>query len=320
MTTTVWTDRSDLSSAADTALTLTARFWFLVAVAGQWIFLVYVIAFYGGSAIRGQREAWNQVIPNGYTPGATLSNVAVAVHLSLAVIIMAGGPLQLLPGIRRRAPVFHRWNGRVYTLTVFVTSIVGLYMVWSRGRAELVQRVGISLDAVLIMTFAFLAVRSAIGRNLRTHRHWALRLLMVVNAGWFFRIGLMQWIFLNHGPADFDPKTFRGPFLSFLSFADYALPLILLEIYLRASDRGSPAGRFVMAAALMVATIATGVAIFAATMVLWLPHIRVADENRSCAHTEACILVVLDQELTVKRTALIGHPTANNESGRPSDA
>lgn len=56
------------------------------------------------------------------------------------------------------------------------------------------------------------------------------------------------------------------------------------------------------------------------TMVLWLPHIRVADENRSWAHTKACSLVLLDQELTVERTALIGHRTANNESGRPSDA
>ncbi len=277
MSTSVWTEHSDLSSAADTALTLAARFWFLTAVAGQWIFLLYVVAFYGGAAIRGNREAWNEVIPHGYVPGATLSNLAVAVHLALAVVIMVGGPLQLLPQLRRRAPSLHRWNGRLYTLTVFVTSIAGLFMVWSRGRSDLVQRVGISVDAVLIMTFAFLAVRSAISRDLRIHRRWALRLFMVVNAGWFFRIGLMQWIFLNHGPVGFNPRTFTGPFLSFLSFADYALPLVLLEIYLQARERDSAIGRLAMAAGLVVVTVGMAVGIFAATMVLWLPHIRVAE-------------------------------------------
>jgi hypothetical protein len=274
MSVSVWTEESDLSVAADAALKTAARFWFVVFLASQLIFVVYVIAFYGGSAIRGDLQAWNRVIPQGYTSGRTMSNVAVAVHLVVAVAIMAGGPLQLIPQIRRRVPRFHRWNGRLYAVALFVISLTGLQMIWSRAGASIAQYVGTGLHAVLIMTFAALAVRYAVARDLQTHRRWALRLFMVVNAGLFFRIGLLQWIFLYKGPAGFDPKTFAGPFLSFWSLADYLLPLAVLEIYLHVHDRGSISSRFATAAALLVLTVAMGIGISAATTVIWVPRVR----------------------------------------------
>jgi hypothetical protein len=273
MTATVWTDVSAGSSMAENTLKLAARFWFLVAVAGQWIFVAYVLAFYGGSALRGDLEAWTRV---GYVPGHTASNSAPVIHLLLAVVIMIGGPLQLIPSLRRRLPAFHRWNGRIYLPAVAVTALAGLFMIWSMGRggSSLVPRVGISIDAVLIVTFAVLTLRRALARDLGAHRRWALRLFMVVNAGWFFRIGLMEWIFLNHGPAGFDAKTFTGPFINFLSFADYLLPLLLLELYLLAKQRGSASGRFSTAAALLVVTAGMGVGIFGATVGMWIPHMK----------------------------------------------
>lgn len=270
-----WPVRSDLRSVADRALKYAARLWFLVAVGGQWIFVAYVLAFYGGSALSGNLSAWNRV---GYVPGRTMSNVAIAAHLALAVVIMVGGPLQFSSRLRRIAP-FHRWNGRVYAVAVCVTSIAGLFMVWSRRILSLAQSLGITVDAILIVSFAILAVRRAIARDLDAHRRWTLRLFMVVNAGWFFRIGLMEWLFLNRGPAGFDPKTFTGPFLSVLSFADYLLPLAVLELYLHVRDRGSVGGRFATAFSLLVLTVGMGIGIFAATMVMWLPRIRPSHET-----------------------------------------
>jgi hypothetical protein len=272
MTTSVWTDRPELSSFADTALKFAARFWFAVAIAGQAIFVAYVIAFYGGAAVQGNLEAWNEIIPRAYVPGQTMSNLAVAAHLSLAVVIMIGGPLQMIPGLRRRAPSFHRWNGRVYMLAVFLTSIAGLYMVWTKGGGHLVPHIGISIDALLIIGFAALALRYAVARDIRTHQRWALRLFMVVNAGWFFRVILMFWVLVNRGPAGFDPETFSGPFINVLSFADYLLPLAVLELYLRTKDRAGTCGRLVLSAGLVLLTVAMGVGIFAASMVMWLPR------------------------------------------------
>lgn len=274
MSTSVWTEGYDLNSVADRTLSAAARFWFVIAVAGQWMFAFYVAAFYGGAAARGDLQAWNKVMPHGHVPGDTAGNVAIAMHLLLAVIVIVGGPLQLIPRIRSHAPTFHRWNGRVYLPAVFVTSLAGLYMVWSRGTVgDFVQHLGITLDAALIMLFAALALRYALARDFRTHRRWALRLFMVVNGVWFFRVGMMFWIFVNKGPAGFDPETFTGPFLSFWSFADYLLPLAVLELYLRTRDKAGARGRFAMATALFVLTIAMGIGIFVATMAMWLPRI-----------------------------------------------
>jgi uncharacterized membrane protein len=271
MTVSLWTDRIDASSVADRALTVAARLWFLTAVAGQLIFAAYVVGFYGGSAVRGDMAAWNRVMPRGHVPGDSMGNFVVALHLLLAVVIILGGPLQLIPGMRRRAPRFHRWNGRVYILAVLATSIAALCMIWIRGAGgDLVQHLGGTLNAALVMIFAVLAVRHAIARDRATHRRWALRLYIAVSASWFFRVGLMLWVVLNEGPRGFDPETFTGPVLSFLAFANSLLPLAILEIYLRIADTN---GRFAMATGLLLLTVAMGVGIFAAAALMWLPHI-----------------------------------------------
>jgi uncharacterized membrane protein len=274
MSASVWTEGYDLNSVADRVLNMAARFWFVIAVGGQWMFAYYVAAFYGGAALRGDLQAWNKVMPHGYVPGDLAGNLAIAAHLFLAVVIIVGGPLQLIPQIRRHAPAFHRWNGRVYMPAVFITSLAGLYMIWFRNKGgDFVQYLGITLDAILIMLFAVLALRYAMTGRIQTHRRWALRLFMVVNAVWFFRVGLMFWLVVNQGPAGFDPKTFRGPFLSFWAFADYLLPLAILELYFRTRDRAGATGRFAMAGALFVVTIALGIGIVVATKGMWLPRL-----------------------------------------------
>ncbi len=268
----------------DPALKAAARLWFLVAVVGQWIFVYYILFFYGASAVRGDFEAWSQVLPHGIITGDTLGNVALAAHLFLAAvitvvgplqlilgaIITGGGPRQLTPKIRARTLPFHHWNGRLYILTAFTTSIAGLYMVWTRGVAG-GQPYGISLNAVLIMICAAMALRYALAREIATHRRWALRLFLVVSGVWFFRVGLMLWVFLTGG-VGVDFETFTGPFLTFLSFAQYLLPLAILELYLRTQDRAGASGKFAMAGGLLVLTIAMGVGIFVATMGMWLPR------------------------------------------------
>jgi uncharacterized membrane protein len=276
----------DPTKAADTALKAAARLWFLVAVIGQWIFVYYIVFFYGASAVQGDLEAWNKVLPHGYIAGDTVGNFAVAMHLLLAAIITVGGPLQLVlgaiitgggprqlsPQFRARVPAVHHWNGRIYLLTALAISLDGLFMAWTRGVAG-GQPFGISLNAVLIMICAAMAVRYAVARDIATHRRWALRLFLVVSGVWFFRVGLMGSIFLNNGPFGFDPATFRGPFLTFLGFAQYLLPLAVLELYLRTQDRAGAPGRFAMAAGLFVLTVAMGIGIFAATMGMWLPRL-----------------------------------------------
>ncbi|HYR90973.1 MAG TPA: DUF2306 domain-containing protein [Terriglobia bacterium] len=273
--------RHSLQNFADTALKAAAGFWFLVAVIGQLVFAFTVASFYGHAAVRGVFGAWDRSITRGYIPGDTMGNFAVAVHLFMAVVVIVSGVIQLIPQIRDRAPSFHRWNGRLYMLASFTISIAGLYMVWIRGTVgDVSQHVGVSLNAVLIMLCAVMALRYALARDFKTHRRWALRLFLVVSGVWFFRVGLFLSFLIFRGPFGFDPKTFQGPFLTFLSFAQYLLPLAVLELYMRARDGAGAPRRFAMAAGLFVLTVAMGGGIFAATMGVWLPTIKKAYDNR----------------------------------------
>src|SRR6201997_2399853 len=109
MSTAVLTNRLQLSSVADTALKTSARFWFVVTVVGQLFFAFAVASFYGLTALRGDYHGWR--ITNGYIPGVTKGNFAVAAHLVSAVIVMLAGAVQLVRQVRNRFPVLHRWNG-----------------------------------------------------------------------------------------------------------------------------------------------------------------------------------------------------------------
>ncbi|MFS8063221.1 MAG: DUF2306 domain-containing protein [Luteimonas sp.] len=207
-------------------------------------------------------------------PGDTAGNLVLASHLLVAAVVTIGGLLQLLPQIRQRHPRIHRWNGRVFLLSAVVASVGGLIMVWTRRTGgDASMHIAISLNALLILACAGMALRHALSRRFDLHRRWALRLFLVVAGGWFFRIGLMFWIVANQGPVGFDPKTFTGPFLTTLSFAQYLLPLAVLELYFRAQRSRRPQAAVAMAAGLGSLTLVMAAGIVAASMILWLPKL-----------------------------------------------
>lgn len=257
------------------ALSASARFWFLATVIGQLFFAAYIVALYGGGAARGNLPGWNAVMSHGHVPGDGAGNVATGIHLLLAAILMLGGALQLVPQVRRHLPALHRWNGRVYLAGAVLAALSGLYMLWWRGAVgDTTQHRGISLNAVLILVFAGLALKNVLQGDIAAHRRWALRLFLAVSGVWFFRVGLMCWLAVNGGPAGFDPQTFTGPALSILAFAQYLLPLAVLEAYLRCLDGGNAMLRLGMAAVLALLTVAMSVGIAVAAMGMWLPRMH----------------------------------------------
>lgn len=267
--------RPQLQSWSITALASATTFWFVATVIGQSIFAVYILALYGGSAVRGNFKGWNHVMTHGHVPGDTAGNLVTGAHLLLAFVIMLGGMVQLVPQVRRRAPVFHRWNGRVYLAGAVVAALSGLYMVWWRGAVgDMVQHLGTSLNAVLVLLFAGMALWRALQRDFAAHSRWALRLFLAVSGVWFFRVGLMFWIAIHGGPSGFNPDTFTGPALSFLAYAQYLLPLAVLQLYLLCRTHGGTAARFGMAAVLVLCTLAMSLGIVVATMGMWLPNIK----------------------------------------------
>jgi len=281
MSSAVLTNRFELNSVADATLKASARFWFVVAVIGQFAFGFTVASFYGLTALRGDLRAWNRVLFHGYVAGETMSNTALVGHIVFATLLSTAGALQLIPRVRERFPMFHRWNGRIYLLAAFTQGITGLYLIVSRGGLPFgfLQHVAIWISAVLIMVCAAMALRYALARDFKTHRRWALRLFLVASGSWFFRVGFSLSLLL-FGPIGFDPTTFRGPLPTFWAFAEYLLPLAVLEIYLRVQDRPGVFRRMATAGLVFVLTLAMGAGIFAVAMATWVPNVKAAFDTR----------------------------------------
>ena len=301
MSTAVMTNRLELNSVADTALKAAARFWFGVTVIGQLVFAFAVASFYSLTAMRGDYHAWK--FTNGYVPGVTRGNWAVVMHVASAAVIMLAGAVQLIPQVRSRFPVFHRWNGRIYMLAAVALSAAGLYMVWIRGSVgDLPQHLASTLNAILIWLFAGLALRFAMARNFKTHRRWALRLFLVVSGSWFYRIALFLTFMIFKGPVGFDPTTFTGPLITFMGFANFLFPLAVLEIYFLAQDRPGTLRRIATAGLLFVLTIVMIAGLFAVTMAVWVPDVKAAfDPRRSIAETLSATIASSGVDAAVKQ-------------------
>lgn len=212
-------------------------------------------------------------LPNGYVSGDFLGNLAISLHLIIAIIIISGGTLQLIPWIRNNYPTFHRYLGRTYVLLAITTSMAGLYLVWTRGTVGgLIGNLEISLDGILIIVFGIITARFAMAGNIRLHRRWALRLFMVVSAVWFFRIGMMFWMALTGG-IGINFETFTGPFLTILFFAQMFVPLLFLELYFQASDSSNNTLKYSAGVLIFLAAFATLIGIGVATVGMWLPRL-----------------------------------------------
>lgn len=275
------TPRLELNSIANAALKASVRFWFVVLLIGQLLFAFTIASFYGLTAVRGNVHTWSKILAHGIIPGDRMGNVALATHLASAVVIILAGTLQLVPNIRNRFPIFHRWTGRLYILTAFTISLAGLYLMWVRGTVgDLSQHLGSSLMAVLIMIFAVLALRYAMIRNFAAHRRWALRLYLVVSASLFIRAGIFLSLLLNRGPLGFDPATFSGPFLTFISFAQYLVPLAVLELYFLVQRHPGSLQRVAMAVLLFSLALGLAAGTFAVTVSIWAPTVKAAFDSR----------------------------------------
>lgn len=254
-------------------LNYVATFWFIVAALGHWIFVAYLIGHYGPLVLQnGAAGLTESAMPGGFVAGDWVGNVAALSHILLATIVIGGGPLQLIPAIRARYPRFHRWLGRSYVVAAVIGATGGLYMIWTRGTVgDIVTQLSISLDGVLILVCAALALRHAAARDFARHRQWALRLFMVASAVWFFRVSLMGWVALTGG-IGIDWETFTGPMVYFLGFAQYLVPLAVLEWYFRVQASRRPLDQVAVAITLAALTVFMGIGIVVATMGMWLPR------------------------------------------------
>ncbi len=267
--------RAVIAGRADGVLSLAVGLWWLVSAAGLWMFGVYIAGLYGLGVVGGDMERWNRVLPDGhgYVRGDATGNVVLGVHLLMALIVTVGGVLQLVPRLRRVAPWLHRWNGRLFLSVGMIAAVTGVFIALSRGAvAGNWMTAGNILNATLILVCGIQAWRHAAARRFAVHRRWALRAFVLINAVWFYRLGMMAWFAINQGPVG-HTDAFDGPFDIFLAFGHVLVPLAAMELYLAARDRGGEAARLAMALGVLAGALLMGLGVTVATLGLWLPRL-----------------------------------------------
>ncbi|MEM6802234.1 MAG: DUF2306 domain-containing protein [Bacteroidota bacterium] len=262
------------SLSAKRLLKISVNACFSIMAIGQFIFSLYIFGLYAVSGLAGDFERWNAAAPEGHVEGDLLGNVFFGLHVILAGIITVGGPVQLIKGIRKKFPGFHRINGRVYIGAAFLISFAGLYLVLVRGTVGgLTGRIFVIINAILIMISAFYAVSTARNDQLAAHRKWAIRLFLCMSGVWFFRVFLMLWLTIHQAPVGFDPDTFQGPALSMLYVFSYILPILFAELYFWSKRKGSRE-KSILSVFLIVLSICILVGTLSATMGMWLPRLN----------------------------------------------
>lgn len=246
--------------------------WFGVAAIGQAAFVWMILAHFGRRTLIGDFAGWNdKPLIKGYAPGDDVGNVMFAVHVLLAAVVTLGGLMQLIPALRRRAPAFHRWNGRVFLITAVVMAVGGLWLTWGRETyLSLISAVAVSVDGALILIFAALAWLTAVRRDFEAHRRWAMRAFLAVNGVWFLRVGLMAWAIATGGLGM--NKTLSGPADIVLQFGAYLIPLALFEAYWRAGRSARRGLQRLTVVAMGLAAAVTALGVFGAVVFMWGPY------------------------------------------------
>ncbi|WP_306015768.1 DUF2306 domain-containing protein [Oceanicaulis sp. MMSF_3324] len=255
------------------AQSLSGKIWFLCAAAGQLMFVYYILAAYIPRSWGGQFERWNETgLITGHVPGDGIGNLMFITHVLLAAVMTLAGLMQLTPMIRNRARGLHRLSGRVFLVLAVYLAVGGAIMIWTRdARLNDITGLATTLDAVLIVFFAGMALHYARKRQINRHRPWAMRLFIAASAVWFIRIFYSAW-FLSTGGAGVT-ASMDGWFDYAVSYGAYLLPLAVLELYLIA--QASRSVRLKLTSALVTLAGAGVIALggVGATLIMWGPHL-----------------------------------------------
>src|SRR5690606_41250393 len=114
--------------------------------------------------------------------------------------------------------------GRLFLSVKLVDTLSGLFLTWVRGSQQgQGSNLTIIINGMLILSFATLAWRSAVRRDIDSHRRHALRAYLLVNGVWFLRIGMMlAGLILTPLGLRID---YSGATFLIVSFASWMLPL-----------------------------------------------------------------------------------------------
>ncbi len=254
-----------------------ARWSMILLVAATWlsggIFGAYILSFFGGTALQGAAERWNESLPMLHDAARPFAVLSLGVHFLAGGILLLLGPIQLIGNIRRAMPSLHRWLGRLYVLTAGLAGLGGLAFIGSQGTlGGPIMDAGFGIYGGLMVLAAVMTYRHARACRYELHRAWAIRLFALTVGSWLFRIDYGFW-FMAVGRTGHN-SHFTGWFDTVMVFFFYVPNLAIAELAIR-TRRGLPSGLIgpAITATLFIASIFVLIATWSFTTDYWGPGI-----------------------------------------------
>lgn len=111
----------------------------------------------------------DQILPN-----VSLWTWMIRIHILLAVIALLTGPLGIIKKIRNKSLSFHRWNGRVYVLSIILNFIPGVYVSFF-ATGGLLSTIGFLILNSLWLGTTILGIKYIKRKNIILHSQWLIR-------------------------------------------------------------------------------------------------------------------------------------------------
>ncbi|RST30431.1 DUF2306 domain-containing protein [Sphingomonas ginkgonis] len=235
------------------------------------VFGLYMLLFFGGTALHGTLDRWNESLDFLHPANAPSATAGIGVHFLAGGLLLILGPLQLMGSIRRAYPALHRWLGRIYVAAAGIAGVGGLVFILVAGTiGGPVMNVGLAGYGVLVTLCSVKAYTEAQARRFERHRAWAIRLFSLVVGSWLFRIDYGFW-FMIAGKVG-HTHLFRGPFDYFMDFFFYLPNLVVAELFIR-TRRMAPHSALKAGAAAVLVTASAFVltASFYFAVQFWVP-------------------------------------------------
>ncbi len=258
---------------ARATLARSARAWCLAAAGGQLAFVAFILAFTVPRLLGGNHAALNEK-PHitGWVPGDAVGNAQFVAHMLVAAVVTLLGLVQVLPQVRQRWPGLHRWSGRAFMVAALAASLTGFYLTWIRGsQLGPASAWSTTLNGLLIVVFVALAWRSALRRDIASHRRHALRAWLLVNGVWFLRIGIVP-VGITLGALGLQKEYGEVAFLA-VSWLSWTVPIVILQLYLWAERSETASHQAAVAALLFGCAALTALGSIAAIAFMWLPKL-----------------------------------------------
>ncbi|RKJ63511.1 DUF2306 domain-containing protein [Butyricicoccus sp. 1XD8-22] len=98
----------------------------------------------------------------------------IRIHILLAIIALITGPLGVIKAIRDKSRNFHRWNGRIYVLSIVLNFIPGVYVSFF-ATGGFLSIIGFLILNTLWLTTAVLGFWYIKRQKVMLHYQWITR-------------------------------------------------------------------------------------------------------------------------------------------------